>query len=240
MIQTAAVAAVVHTLFEYAGIAAGVAWYRRRRARAGAGGLTAHGSFAIVAGLLAGAALGNKAVFLVERPDVWHALLRGEWVMPGQSIVGGLLGGLAGVEIAKALTRQPRSTGDAFVLPLAAGLVIGRIGCFVAGLHDDTYGIATTLPWGVDFGDGVARHPTQLYEIGVVAVLAAAVHGRFERVPGLAFKLFLVGYLAWRWFIDGYKPVLQPYALGWSGIQWVCALALAAYAPVVWRSWRSA
>lgn len=240
MIADPALAALAHSALEYAGIAAGVALYRHQRAAAGDGGLTQRGGYAVLVGLLLGAALGNKAVFLIERPDVWLQLRAGHWVLPGQSIVGGLLGGLVGVEVAKALTGQTRSTGDAMVWPIAIGLSIGRVGCFVAGLHDDTYGSATPLPWGVDFGDGVARHPTQLYDIAVVLALAGAVHGRFARVPGLAFKLFLAGYLAWRWFIDGYKPVLQPYAWGWSGIQWVCVLALAAYVPFVVRAWRRA
>lgn len=232
MIRNPAVAALVHAVFEYGGIALGVALYRRRRV------LTERGTFAVVVGLLAGAAIGNKAVFLIERPDVWRALLAGQVAMPGQSIVGGLLGGLLGVEIAKALTGQTKSTGDAMVWPLAIGVAIGRIGCFLAGLHDDTYGVATALPWGVDFGDGVPRHPTQLYDLAVVLALAWGLHGRFDERPGLAFKLWLAGYLAWRWAIDGFKPVLQPYAWGWSGIQWVCALALLAYAPFVWRTWR--
>ena len=234
MIPNPGVAALVHAVFEYGGIALGVALYRRHRV------LTERGTFAVVVGLLAGAALGNKAVFIIERPDVWHALLAGQVAMPGQSIVGGLLGGLLGVEIAKKLTGQTRSTGDAMVWPLAVGIAVGRIGCFLAWLHDDTYGVATALPWGVDFGDGVARHPTQLYDMAIVLGLAWAAHGRFDDRPGLAFKGFLAGYLAWRWFIDGWKPVLQPYAFGWSGIQWVCALALAAYLPFVWRTWRRA
>ena len=99
-------------------------------------------------------------------------------------------------------------------------------------------GVATTLPWGVDFGDGVPRHPTQLYDAIVALGLAAAVHGRFAQVAGLQFKVFLSGYLLWRFGIDGLKPVPHAYAFGWSGIQWVCALALAAYLPIVLRHWQ--
>jgi prolipoprotein diacylglyceryltransferase len=237
MIDSAAVAAIIHGLFEYAGIACGVALYRRQRLREGVGGLTRSGGFAVLVGLLLGAAIGNKAVFLIERPDVLQQLLAGAWMMPGQSIVGGLLGGLIGVEIAKGMTGQTRSTGDAMVWPIAVGIAIGRIGCFVAGMHDDTFGVATSSLWGVDFGDGVRRHPTQLYDAIVVLALASSVHGRFQRSAGLAFKLFLSGYLLWRFAIDGLKPVPHAYALGWSGIQWVCALALLAYAPFVLRQW---
>lgn len=243
----AGTAAAVHAVAEYGGIATG-AWLYRRALRAqaqanqgGPGGLLARGQFAVVVGLLLGAAIGNKAVFLAERPDVLARLVRGEWLMPGQSIVGGLLGGLLGVELAKWLTGQTRSTGDALVLPLVAGICIGRIGCFFAGLHDDTYGLPTTLPWGVDLGDGVARHPAPLYEIGFLLALGTLLwrwRARLAVVPGLQFKAFLAAYLLWRLLSDGLKPVRHPYAWGGSGIQWVCGLALLIYASLVWRAAR--
>ncbi|MBP6677014.1 MAG: prolipoprotein diacylglyceryl transferase [Vitreoscilla sp.] len=240
MIQDAATATAVHALFEWGGMALGVALWRHALRAQGRSPLQA-GSFAVLVGLLLGAALGNKAVFLAERPDVLQRLLAGEALWPGQSIVGGLLGGLVGVELAKRATGQTRSTGDAMVLPIALGLCVGRGGCLLAGLHDSTYGLPTTLPWGLDFGDGQARHPAQLYEMVFVAALALMLwraRERLGRVPGLAFKLFLASYLAWRLAIDALKPVPVAYPLGWSGIQWVCALALLAYAPWVLRAWR--
>jgi phosphatidylglycerol---prolipoprotein diacylglyceryl transferase len=237
----AATAAALHGAFEYGGIALGVWLYRRALRGQGRGGPLHSGNFAVVVGLLLGAAIGNKAVFLIERPDIWHRLLSGEWVMPGQSVVGGLVGGLIGVELSKWITGQTRSTGDALLRPLVAGIAVGRIGCFLAGLHDDTYGVATTLPWGVDFGDGVARHPSPLYEIvfvlGLAAVLSRA-RDALAPVPGLQFKLFLAAYLAWRLIGDTLKPVRVPYPFGLSGIQWVCLVALAVYLPIVWRASR--
>ena len=62
-----------------------------------------------------------------------------------------------GVELAKRACGVTRSTGDQFVWPLAVGTAIGRLGCFFTGLDDHTYGTATRLPWGVDFGDGILR-----------------------------------------------------------------------------------
>jgi prolipoprotein diacylglyceryltransferase len=238
---TATQAPLVHGLFEYGAIALGVALYRRTRQQSGLPVMSAQGSFALMAGLLIGAALGNKLVFLIERPDVWLAWWQGgQPLRLGQSIVGGLLGGLVGIETAKALTRQPASTGDLMVLPLAAGMALGRVGCFLAGLHDDTHGLPTTLPWGVDLGDGLPRHPSALYEIGFLALLWAALHARrrtLAPVPGLRFKLFLAAYLLWRLLGDLLKPVRWPYPLGLSGIQWVCVLALAVYLPLVVRAW---
>ncbi len=58
-----------------------------------------------------------------------------------------------------------QSTGDLYAIPLAVAIAIGRIGCFLTGLPDNTYGTPTNLPWAVNFGDNIPRHPTQLYEI---------------------------------------------------------------------------
>jgi prolipoprotein diacylglyceryltransferase len=237
LIRDAATAAWVHSAFAWAGMALGAAMWRATvRQQPGGGGALAPGNFAVVVGLLLGAALGNKAVFLIERPDVALAMWQGQPVWPGQSIVGGLLGGLVGVEIAKVLTRQTRSTGDAMVWPIAVGLAIGRIGCFLAGLHDDTYGLPTSLPWGVDLGDGTPRHPTPLYEIAAVLPLGWALHRARFATPGVAFKLFLCAYLAWRFGVEFLKPVPVAWPLGLSGIQWTCVAALAAYLPFTLRA----
>jgi prolipoprotein diacylglyceryltransferase len=232
-------AALVHGLFETLALALGAAFYRAAKRRAGAPGILAPGEFAVAVGCIFGAAIGNKAVFWIEMPHLFAQY----WPTPsvlfgGQSMVGGLLGGLVGVEIAKKLTGISRSTGDAFVFPVLLGLMIGRMGCFLAGLQDGTFGLPSSLPWAIDFGDGVPRHPTQLYEILFAAVLwlvLAYLRPRFESRPGLLFKLLVVAYLLWRLAVDAIKPIPYAYPLGLSGIQWVCLLALLLYSPAVWR-----
>ncbi|UOD33119.1 prolipoprotein diacylglyceryl transferase [Massilia violaceinigra] len=229
----------VHLLFEWTAIAIGMQLYRRQRARSGAGGILSGSGYAVVIGCILGAAIGNKLVFWIEYPHLWaaHAGAISVW-MSGTSIVGGLLGGLLGVEIAKKLTGQDQSTGDQFVLPLVVGIAVGRIGCFLAGLNDGTYGKATALPWGVDFGDGVARHPTQLYDILFVLAwggLLLALRARWRDKPGLMFKLFLSGYLAWRLAVDAIKPLRYDYGAGLGGVQLVCLAALLCYLPLLAR-----
>jgi len=94
---------------------------------------------------------------------------------------------------------------------------------------------------GVDFGDGVPRHPTQLYEIGFVAALGAVLlrfKPRLSAEPGLMFKLFLAGYLIWRVLIDCLKPVPYAYILGLSGIQLLAVIWLTWYIPQTVRQWR--
>jgi phosphatidylglycerol:prolipoprotein diacylglycerol transferase len=124
------------------------------------------------------------------------------------------------------------STGDLYVYPLMLGVAIGRVGCFLTGLADDTYGVPTRLPWGVDFGDGVPRHPTQLYEIAFLALLAFSlgVWGREPRERGGLFKLFMAAYLGWRLAVDFIKPA-DATLLGMSAIQLACLAGLAYYAP---------
>ena len=191
--------------------------------------MTAPGSFAVVVGCLAGAAIGNKLAYWINDPRQGLELFAhpGTWVQ-GQSFVGALLGGWLGVEAGKRISGLTARTGDDFVVPILAGLAVGRMGCFLAGLTDGTVGVPTTLPWGIDFGDGVPRHPVQLYEC-LLALTALAAwplwRARLAAVPGLAFRLLVLGYLAWRVLIDFLKPVPHAYAGGLSGIQWICILA---------------
>ena len=113
------------------------------------------GAYAIAAG--AGALCG--AMFF----GTANALLSGVHAL-GFSMVGGIAGAIASIEAFKRFTGVSGSTGIVFAAPFAATVAVGRWGCFFSGLADFTYGTPTALPWGVDFGDGIARHPVQLYE----------------------------------------------------------------------------
>lgn len=176
----------------------------------------------LLVGCLFGAWAGSKLLAWVESPTYYFG--RGfTWfgLIGGKTIVGGVLGGWAGVEIAKRAQRLTDSTGDGFVLPLAVGTAIGRIGCFLTGLSDHTHGVATTLPWGVDLGDGVRRHPTALYESAFAATCAllwVVVRRRTTLPPGAGFRLYVAVYLGFRFLIEFLKPRETPVA-GLSAIQ---------------------
>jgi len=89
------------------------------------------------------------------------------------SVVGALVGAIVAVEIYKAIKGVRGSTGGVFVGSFAIGIVVGRFGCLFAGLPDRTYGTETNLPWGIDLGDGIARHPVQMYESAAMAAFLA-------------------------------------------------------------------
>ena len=185
----------------------------------------------IAVGAIIGAALGAKLGFWIEDPAAAFADFP-DWrhLLEGKTIVGALLGGLVGVEIAKRAIGAHGSSGDAFALPLIVGIAIGRVGCFFAGLADHTYGNPTRLPWAVDFGDGVPRHPTQLYEIVFLGALALLLRQRdaFEHA-GDRFRAFMLAYLAFRLFADAIKPVPHAYFGFLSGIQLLCIAGLCYY-----------
>ena len=229
-----------HLVFEAAGYLVGFQLYRFTRGRFPRAGMRIEQTLVVLAGAIVGALVGSKVLAVVESfPQYWQSRAdMGVW-FGGKTIVGGLLGGWAGVEVAKRVAGVRHSTGDAFVFPLIMGMAIGRVGCFLTGLSDHTYGVATNLAWGVDFGDGVRRHPTQLYDIVFLAVLAVALLRWLRKAPanGRLFRAFLLSYLLWRFCVEFIKPTWKPY-LGMSGIQ-VASLAGAVVilTPIVKSAW---
>ncbi|XCS09729.1 prolipoprotein diacylglyceryl transferase family protein [Aeribacillus pallidus] len=187
----------------------------------------------VVIGAIAGAALGSKLLYWLENPvETLKNVTNLNYLMAGKTIVGGLLGGLIGVETAKKLIGWKRSTGDDFVLPLNIGMSIGRIGCFLTGLSDHTHGTPTTWVTGVDFGDGVLRHPTQIYEIVYLWLIGFFVlYIRKKKTApweGFLFQFFMVSYLLFRFFIDFIKPTPHPY-FGLNNIQLAAFVGLMYY-----------
>ncbi len=211
----------VHFAFEVAGYVAAAAVYVIVRQRRG-DTVPDRARAAVIAGAAAGAALGARLLVLFQ----------------GKTVVGGLLGGLIGVEIAKWMLGVTRSTGDLFVAPLITAMCIGRIGCFLTGPIDHTAGNPTTLPWAVAIADGVPRHPVALYEIAFLLLLAPVV--RLAKREGDRFRIFLSSYLAFRLAVDFLKPDPKPILLGLTTIQWACAAGLIYYALVFSNDQRSA
>lgn len=91
----------------------------------------------------------------------------------GRSIEGAVFGAILAVETYKRANGIMARTGSVYALPMALGIAVGRIGCLLSGLEDNTHGIATGAEWGWDFGDGILRHPVQLYESLAMAVFAS-------------------------------------------------------------------
>lgn len=178
-----------------------------------------------------GSMIGAKLPFLLTQPS--KLLTMSAWVENGKTIVFGLAFGYFAVELAKYLLEIKIKTGDTFAVPAAVGIAIGRWSCFVGGC---CYGRPTTLPWGVNFGDGQPRHPTQIYEFAIhltAAVILArlARKGLFQRQ---LLKLYFISYFTYRFFSEFLRP--EPHmALGLTFYQWTSIVLIPIFALLWWH-----
>jgi phosphatidylglycerol:prolipoprotein diacylglycerol transferase len=174
----------------------------------------------VVAGLV-----GARALSVALEPDRYIADPAAAFSLLSRSFA--LYGGLAAALLAMAgcavLWHLPIARlADRLVIPVAAGLVLVRVGCFLNGC---CAGLVSSLPWAVTFpyggsawgkqvlgsgGTGAllghvdAVHPTQLYEAVAVILIALAVtalrrHAVVSRIPtGSAALLFAAAFLVFR------------------------------------------
>lgn len=171
---------------------------------------------ALLAGLVIGGTLGAKLPFLLSDPE--GALSGAAYFSDGRTLTWGLVGGYFGVELAKRLAGVRVKTGDGFAVPVAVSIAFGRIGCFYAGC---CYGAATTMPWGVDIGDGVSRHPSPLYEAAFHVSAAAALFaiGKKGWLRTQRIKVYLIAYMLFRVISETWRPEPR-LALGLTFYQW--------------------
>jgi prolipoprotein diacylglyceryltransferase len=172
---------------------------------------------------LVGGAFGAKLPFVFgAAAEPWWSL----WLRDGKTLTTGLLGAYLAVELAKWALHITTKTGDSFALPLALALAVGRWGCYCNGCCS---GVPTTVPWAVDFGDGIPRHPTQVYEslfhLSLAIVLIVVIRQGLFRSQRL--KLYLIAYGTYR-FLSEY---LRPEPASWAGLtfyQWVSLILILA------------
>jgi hypothetical protein len=220
-------AAWAHTVFDLgawgSGLAFGAGLYRwRLRAAVERVATKVDGGYflALAPGAAIGAwGAGSINTLIGARPALSH------------SVVGALAGAIVGVEIYKAIKGVRGSTGGVFVGSFTLGVVIGRFGCLFAGLPDRTYGTPTALPWGVDLGDGIARHPVQIYESAAMAVFLAVylfgLRARGDWALRRGFYVMCGVYGAQRFCWEFLKP--YPHVIGPFNLFHLLSLGLVAY-----------
>jgi len=179
--------------------------------------------------LIIGAFLG---AFLLGSINTYISLEKQGTFILGKSILGAIIGATFVGEIFKKIMNIQGSTGAYFVPSLAIGIAIGRVGCFLSGLEDYTYGIPTDSFLGYDFGDGIPRHPVQLYEALTMALffiytLLVYLKNRdyFEKY---IFYQFVLVYATQRFVWEFLKPY-ETIFMGLNVFQFFC-LGLVGYA----------
>lgn len=197
-----------YSLFVGLGLIAGLLYYlvdaRKRHAKR-------EGAIQIVSfGLIFGV-IGSKIPLILAREEL-------ETILFGKSILGGLIGGMLGVILVKKLLHIRTKMGNVIAPAVALGMSIGRLGCFFNGC---CFGIPS--PWGVDFGDGILRYPTQLFEVSFHFIAFIFLHRLKLTVekPGILFKYYLFAYFIFRFFIE-FIRVNPIYQFGLTIYQLIC------------------
>lgn len=192
----------------------------------------------VIIGAIFGALIGSRLIGSLERPyelTMTNNLL--DYIYNNKTVVGGFLGGLVGVELTKKIIGERKASGDLFVYPMILALMIGRIGCFSMGVYEEVYGLQSGLPWAMNLGDSVLRHPVALYEILFLLLLWTGLK-RLQKTAslqnGALFKLFMMAYLLFRFLLDFIKPH-YPVLLGLSTIQLTCLAGLLYYSRFIFQ-----
>ncbi|TBN03976.1 diacylglyceryl transferase [Hyunsoonleella flava] len=204
--------------------------------------ISSNNRLSIILGAALGALIGSRVVGILENPVFEWSQQNIVQLLNAKTIMGGLFGGLLGVELAKKYIGETQSSGDLFVFPIILGIFIGRIGCFLSGINEFTYGKETAFFTGMDLGDGVLRHPTSLYELVFLVLLFFGLK-RLQNSPSLIngdlFKWFMILYFGFRFCIEFLKPNVF-YAFGLSTIQILCIICVFYYNKFIFQKLKHA
>lgn len=202
-----------YSLAYIAGIAAGW-WYLLRLLTQSAAPMTRAQADDLVFYATLGVILGGRLGYVIfYGPDmIQHPLQIFKLWDGGMSFHGGA----AGVSLALLLFARRHGLDwlrvhDYVACTVPIGLFFGRLANFVNG---ELWGKPSDLPWAIVFAgthDGLARHPSQLYEAGLEGLtLFAILAGLFwltnaRRKPGMLVGVFLVGYGLARFTVEFFR-----------------------------------
>lgn len=188
-----------------------------------------YGALGVVLGGRLGYVLFYKPGYYASHPLEVFSVWQG-----GMSFHGGLLGVIFAVWLQCRLRGREFWRTIDFVAPLVPlGLAFGRLGNFVNG---ELWGRVTSLPWGMVFpqaGDGLPRHPSQLYEFAGEGLLLFALLWWYSSRPRpvrAVSGMFLLGYGTMRFLAEFAREpdsFLGTLSLGMTMGQWLCLPMLA-------------
>ena len=213
-----------------------VAWRVRKTELARLGHRKWPGYHWVLVGALVGAVVGAKlGMFMFEPTLRIDQMLSLDFT--GKTVVGGLIGGYLGVELAKKRVGITQSTGDAFAVAVPLAQAVGRVGCLLNGC---CYGTVFSGAWSMKL-DEISRHPTQIYESILLLLLAAWLWSIRQRPApaGHLFRRYLVGYALIRFSLEFLRG--DP-SLHWgplSIVQLVCLAAAVLFGALIIRGERT-
>ena len=220
----------VHLILEYLAFFIGFRYYVYLKKKNG-DYIHDDNRLSIIIGAAIGAFIGSRLIGILENPLVINDNVIN--LLSMKTIMGGLFFGMLGVELTKKIIKEKKSSGDLFTFPLIIAIIIGRLGCFLSGTNEFTYGIMTHSFLGMDLGDNIPRHPITLYEIVFLIILFHTLKSvKNFRKDGDSFRWFIISYFAFRFFIEFLKPNTF-YILGLSTIQLLCIVCIFYYRKTI-------
>lgn len=196
---------------------------------------------------------------------IWYVAITGQWgalISRGGLVwYGGFFGGVAAVLLNGWRKRVPaRFTFEVTAPALALGYALGRVGCF---LVNDDYGMPASLPWAMEFPQGlppssvaelaragatfpagtdpnmiVAVHPTQLYETAIMMAAFAWLWGRraHSHATGWLFGAYMIWAGAERFLVE-FVRAKDDRLFGPISLAQVTSIALIVAGVLVTRMW---
>ena len=137
-------------------------------------------------GALAGL-VGARGAYVIQNPAQFETFLDIVNIRGGGLVFYGAL--IIGMPVGSMIMLRKKlpffALMDMFACAFPFGHVLTRTGCFLAGC---CYGDPTDVPWAVSFTDpmsaihdGIARHPTQLYEVGYLLAIGLLLNWFYSR-----------------------------------------------------------
>lgn len=134
------------------------------------------------------------------------------WLVLSKTVAWAIAGWVIASEIFKKIYKIKFNKWVLFVPSLTIWILVGRIWAFMIWLRDNTHWLATNLPWWYDYGDGILRHPTQIYEIIVLLLIFIIfviwINTKKEWWINNWFFIFTLIYFTYRflvWFVMPYS-----------------------------------
>lgn len=213
----------------------------------------------ITVAAVVGGILGAKLWYVAATGEVASLFTRGGLVW-----YGGFLGGAVAVLLNGVRLKVPtRWTLDVTAPALPAAYALGRLGCFMVG---DDYGVPTSLPWGVQFPQGIppttagslasnfgvpippgatpetllAVHPTQIYEAIIMIAVFMFLWSRRQRSQGSGwlFGVYLVLAGTERFLVE-FLRAKEDRLFGQFTLAQMIALAIVAIGVILMRAWKN-
>jgi phosphatidylglycerol:prolipoprotein diacylglycerol transferase len=175
--------------------------------------------FLVILGGLIGAACGSKLGYglaeinvLLNNPKRWELLII------GKTVLGGILGGYVGVELAKRIVRYEGITGDLFAQMVPLSIALGRLGC-IANRCCPGKEIPPTW-YAVTHADGSPHWPASEVELlfNLTAVVVFGILRKRSILPGQHFHLYMISYGAFR-FVHEWMRQETTLVGSWTGYQ---------------------